>query len=131
VRRREVQPQADAAAGEDIILVSQVKLGQKMPRGGAKNTLYDTLTGNKITRFLGCSENAVKMQIYVAMMAFFLLRMFHDSPASNHKAGAKALMARPKLVLLQKFDLTNRAKPPPPAPCKRSPSPQLSLLLAT
>jgi putative transposase len=42
VRRREVQPQADAAAGADIILVSKLKLGQKMPRGGAKNALYDT-----------------------------------------------------------------------------------------
>jgi hypothetical protein len=30
------------------------------------------------------------MQIYVALIAFFLLRMFQQGPASSHKAGARA-----------------------------------------
>jgi hypothetical protein len=34
------------------------------------------------------------------------------------------------VVLLQKFDLTNREKPPPQAPGKRPPNPQLNLALA-
>lgn len=85
----------------------------------------------KIIRFLGRSENAVKMQIYVAMIAFLLLRLFQDGPASSHKAGPKALMARLKGSLLQAFDLTNRAKPPPQSPTKRPQSPQLDMLFAT
>jgi hypothetical protein len=55
--------------------------------------------------------------------------MFQDGPASSHKAGAKALMARLKGALLQAFDLTNRAKPPPQPPNKRPPNPQLDWLL--
>jgi len=174
VHRREVVPQT--AVGQNIIAEQHLKLGHKVPRGGAKNALYDTplreivvaragktdmylITNDltraaeeiaalykerwqielffkwikqnlKITRFLGRSENAVKMQIYVALIAFFLLRMFQQGPASSHKAGAKALMARLKVVLLQKFDLTNREKPPPQAPGKRPPNPQLNLALA-
>lgn len=82
----------------------------------------------KISRFLGRSENAVKIQIYVAMIAFFLLRLFQEGPASSHKGGAKALMARLKGALLQAFDLTNRAKPPPQSPRNRPPNPQLDWL---
>jgi hypothetical protein len=175
VHRREVVPQT--AGRQNIIAAQHLKLGQKVPRGGAKNALYNTplreivvaRTGKtdmylitndltrlaeaiaalykerwqielffkwikqnlKITRFLGRSENAVKMQIYVALIAFFLLRMFQDGPASSHKAGAKALMARLKGALLQAFDLTNRAKPPPQPPNKRPPNPQLDWLLGT
>jgi hypothetical protein len=175
VHRRQVQPQI--ARGPDILAEQRLKLGQKVPRGGAKNALYDTplreivvaragktdmhlITNDltrpaeeiaalykerwqielffkwlkqnlKITRFLGRSENAVKMQIYIALIAFFLLRLFQDGPASSHKGGAKALMARLKVVLLQAFDLTNQAKPPPQPPNKRQPSPQLDMLVST
>lgn len=82
----------------------------------------------KVTRFLGRSENAVKIQIYVALIAFFLLRMFQDGPASSHKGGAKALMARLKGALWHPFDLTNRAKPPPQQPSKRPQTRQIDWL---
>ncbi len=172
VYRRQVQPQA--ASSPDILAEQHLKLGHRVPRGGAKNALYDTplreivvaragkadlhlITNDltrpaeeiaalykerwqielffkwikqnlKITRFLGRSENAVKMQIYVAMIAFFLLRLFQQGPASSHKAGAKALMARLRGALLQAFNLTNQTKPPPQAPTKRPPNPQLDWL---
>jgi hypothetical protein len=84
----------------------------------------------KITTFLGRSENAVKIQIYVALIAFFLLRIFQNSHAASHNDGAKALIARLKVALFHQFDLTNRAKPPPRQPQSRSPNNQLALQLA-
>ncbi len=84
----------------------------------------------KITTFLGRSENAVRIQIYVALIAFFLLRLLQVSHATSHKDGAKALMARLKVALFHQLDLTNHAKPPPRQPQSRPASPQLVLQLA-
>jgi hypothetical protein len=39
----------------------------------------------KITRFLGASENAVRIQIYVAPIAFLLLRLAQMAPAHRQK----------------------------------------------
>lgn len=83
----------------------------------------------KIKSFLGRSENAVKIQIYVALIAFLLLRLFHNTYAQSHKGGKKVLIARLKVALLDAFDLTGRAKPPPRPPQSRTPTPQLSLLI--
>jgi putative transposase len=85
----------------------------------------------KVKTFLGRSENAVKIQIYVALIAFFLLRLFQNSHASSHKDGAKALMARLKVALFDQFDLTNRATPPPRPPQNRHANPQFTLQLGT
>ena len=81
----------------------------------------------KIRRFLGRSENAVKIQIYVALIAFMLLRLLRRRDARGHKAGNKALLVRIRVALLDRLDLTNRAKPPPTAPASRPPPPQLTL----
>jgi len=62
----------------------------------------------KIKRFLGRSENAVRSQIYIALIAFLLLRLFRQAHASSHKQGAKALVARLKVALFGRFDLSNR-----------------------
>ena len=83
----------------------------------------------KIKTFLGRSENAVKIQIYVALIAFFLLRLFQMTHASSHNDGAKALMARLKVALLSQFDLTNRKTTPPKPPQNRAPNPQFVLTL--
>ncbi len=80
--------------------------------------------------FLGRSENAVKIQIYVALIAFCLLRWFQTAAASSHKQGASALLARFKAALFDPFDLTKRAIPQPKPPQLRNPSPQIALLLA-
>lgn len=83
----------------------------------------------KIKRFIGRSENAVKIQIYVALIAFLLLRMFQKSCAGEYAGRTKALLARLKTALLAPFDLTNTAKPPPRQPAQLPPNPQLKLNL--
>lgn len=83
----------------------------------------------KIKTFLGRSENAVKLQIYVALIAFLLLRLFQNRLAAASAASAKTLIARLKVALFDRLDLTGRAKPPPTGPKMRPPSPQLSFPL--
>ena len=87
------------------------------------------ITNLNITSFLGRSENAVRIQIYIALIAFMLLRLFKQRHARAHKASVKTLMARLRVCLLDPFDLTRGAKPPPRPPQKRRPSPQLQLQL--
>ena len=81
----------------------------------------------KIKAFLGRSENAVKIQIYTAIIAFLLLRMLQQGVAASHHQGAKALMTRIKVALFGPLDLTNKAKPPPKQPAARKPDNQLTL----
>ena len=83
-----------------------------------------------IKSFLGGSENAVKTQIYAALIAFLLLRLFHATFARSFPDNAKALLARIKVALLEPLDLTLRSKPPPRPPQCRPPSPQFALHLA-
>lgn len=81
----------------------------------------------KIKRFLGRSENAVKIQIYVALIAFLLLRLLRH--ATGHHESQRALVTRIKVALFNRLDLSGRAKPPPIQPAKRKPLPQLALAL--
>lgn len=83
----------------------------------------------RIKSFFGRSENAVRIQIYAALIAFCLLRIFQNTVAKGHKAGAKALRARLKVALLDPFDTTGRCPPRPRPPNMRPPSPQLALAL--
>ena len=85
----------------------------------------------KINAIHGRSENAVRMQIYVAIIAFCLLRLFHETVARSHKGGRKAILTRLKVALFSPFDLTGKAPPPPKPPQARSPNPQLALNLGT
>ena len=84
----------------------------------------------RIKRFLGRSENAVKSQIYIALIAFLLLRLFRQTHARSHGAGPKALVARLKVALFGRFDLTNPEKPPPRHPTQLPPPNQMTLNLA-
>lgn len=82
----------------------------------------------KIKRFLGRSENAVKIQIYVALIAWLLLRLFRNAIApAGH---AKSLLVRLKTAILEPFNLVNHAKPPPRRPGPENTSPQLELDIA-
>jgi putative transposase len=81
----------------------------------------------KIKRFIGRSQNAVKIQIYTALIAFLLLRMFRHANARG--LSAKAVLSRVSVALFSRFDISNRAKPPPRQPAKLPPSPQLALKL--
>ena len=84
----------------------------------------------KIRSFLGRSENAVRLQIYVALIAFMLLRILHQTAARSLKASTALLLARLKIALFQPFDLRKTHKPPPRPPCRRPPHPQFTLAFA-
>jgi putative transposase len=81
----------------------------------------------KIRRFLGRSENAVKTQIYVALIAFMLLRILHHTAARGFKASTALLLAQIKIALFGPLNLRKTAKPPPKPPALRPPGPQPSL----
>ena len=83
----------------------------------------------KIKRFIGRSENAVKTQIFVALIAFLLLRLLRHSHARAKEHSAKNLIARIKVSLMRPLNLTNRATAPPRPPAYLPTSPQLSLSL--
>jgi len=84
----------------------------------------------KIRRFLGRSENAVKIQIYVALIAFLLLRMLRHAAASAFSGSPKALVARIRVALFSQLDFSQHRTPPPRQPASLPQSPQLSLALA-
>ncbi len=64
----------------------------------------------KIRRFLGRSENAVRTQIYVALIAFLLLRILHQTLARSASNTAPALLlARLKIGLLARSSLSQHA----------------------
>ena len=82
----------------------------------------------KIRRFWGRSENAVRIQIYVALIAFMLLRILHSTAARGCKAGTALLLAQLKIGLFAPLSLRQTAKPPPMPPALRPPNPQAASL---
>jgi Transposase DDE domain len=52
----------------------------------------------KISHFLGASENAVRIQIVVALIAFLLLRLAHDADRIVHSPLAFARLIRTNLM---------------------------------
>jgi putative transposase len=83
----------------------------------------------RIKRFIGRSENAVKIQIYVALIAYLLLRLISEQSAKAYRDNPKALVSRIRVALFSEIDLSNKAKPPPIQPASRGPQPQLCLLI--
>ena len=79
-----------------------------------------------LRRFLGRSENAARIQIYVALIAFMLLRILQNTAARSLKTTAALLLTRLKLALLAPLDLRPAATPPPTPPDLRPPPPQAS-----
>ena len=80
----------------------------------------------KIKSFLGRSENAVRIQIYTALIAFLLLRILHQTAARALKASPTILLAQIKVALFSPFSLQKPNTPPPKPPCLRPPTPQLT-----
>ena len=78
----------------------------------------------KIRSFLGRSENAVKIQIYVALIAFMLLRILHNTAARAVKTTTALFLAQLKTRLFAPLDLRRRSTPPPRPPNLRPPNPQ-------
>lgn len=81
----------------------------------------------KIRRFLGRSEHAVRLQIYVALIAFLLLRVLHQTAARSLKTSTALLLAQLKVGLFRPLDLRRTRKPPPRPPSRRPPHPQFAL----
>jgi hypothetical protein len=82
----------------------------------------------KIRRFLGRSENAVRTQIYVALIAFMLLRILHQTAAHAFKDSTALLLTQLKLGLFGPFSLRQTETPPPRPPALRPPHPQACLV---
>jgi IS4 transposase len=78
----------------------------------------------KIRSFWGRSENAVKIQLYVALIAFMLLRLLQHTVARGFKAGAALLLAQLKIGLFNPLRIAQQAKPPPKPPALRPANPQ-------
>jgi IS4 transposase len=81
----------------------------------------------KIRTFWGRSENAVRLQIYAALIAFMLLRILHRTAARAFTASTALLLTRLKLSLFRPLQLRPTGKPPPRPPHLRPPHPQYHL----
>jgi putative transposase len=73
----------------------------------------------KIRRFLGRSENAVRIQIYVALIAFLLLRILHHTAARSFKDSTALLLTRLNLGLFGRFSPCQHAPRPDHRRCPR------------
>jgi hypothetical protein len=68
----------------------------------------------KITRFVGASENAVRIQIAVALIAFLLLRLAQAAQTAIQSPLVFSRLVRANLMQRRSFD--NLLEPPPPIP---------------
>ena len=66
----------------------------------------------KIKRFLGTSENAIRAQIVVALIAFLILRIAHRATAFQASLLTFARLVRANLMHIR--PMQNLAQPPPP-----------------
>jgi len=66
----------------------------------------------KIKRFLGTTENAIRTQIAVAMIAFLILRIVHEATAFSGTLLTFARLVRANLMHIRPIE--NLARPPPP-----------------
>jgi len=67
----------------------------------------------KITRFLGTSENAVRIQIAVALIAFLILRLAQATQKTVHSPIAFARLVRANLMLRRRIDQLLKPNEPP------------------
>lgn len=67
----------------------------------------------KITRFLGTSENAVRIQITVALIAFLLLRLAQATQKAVHSPLAFARLVRANLMQRRRLDRLLEPEPIP------------------
>jgi Transposase DDE domain/Domain of unknown function (DUF4372) len=68
----------------------------------------------RITKFVGRSENAVRIQIAVALIAFLLLRALQH--VAKDACGFLELVRLVRANLMHRKDVTRLQKPPPPPP---------------
>lgn len=85
---------------------------------GVKQTL-------NIKKFLDTTENAVRIQLAVAMIAFLLLRIAHAARRAVESPLTFARLVRANLMHFRTIHDPAKPEPPPPA----QPSNQLDLVL--
>ena len=68
----------------------------------------------KITKFLGRSENAVRIQIAVALIAFLLLRLLQQLAKQQYGFLELVRLVRANLMHRKDFSRLRRTAPPPP-----------------
>jgi hypothetical protein len=78
----------------------------------------------KIRSFLGRSENAGRIQIYVALIAFMLLRILHHTAARAYQDSTALLLTHIKFTLFSPLNLCHSQTAPPKPPALRPASPQ-------
>ena len=83
----------------------------------------------RVKSFFGRSENAVRIQIYTALIAFCLLQIFRNTYAKSYKTAVRTLAARLRIALFDPFDTTRRQPPKPKPPQLRPQKPQFMLPL--
>ncbi len=79
----------------------------------------------RVTKFIGRSENAVRIQIAVALIAFLLLHALQQITKDPH--GFLGLVQLVRANLMHRKDPTRLRKPPPPPPLDSN---QLQLCLS-
>jgi len=72
----------------------------------------------KIKRFMGTSENAVRIQIYVALIAFLLVKMAHKT--QQNIITITTFMRLIRLNIMQKRPLNSLTKPSPRPPISQN-----------
>src|SRR5467141_1574217 len=95
------------ASAEEIALLYKRRWAIELFFRWAKQVL-------KIRRFLGTSENAVAIQIAVALIAFLLLRLAQAAQKTITSPLAFARLVRINLMHRRPLDRLLDAKPPPP-----------------
>jgi len=129
-RRRVARARRRSASSTNDLTRPAVEIAALYKERWQIELLFKWLKQNlKIRRFLGRSENAVKIQIYCALIAFLLIRMLRHAVARCLEAQPKALITRLKVAPHSRLDLSGRHKPPPRQPASLPPGPQLSLRL--
>ena len=77
----------------------------------------------RITKFVGRSENAVRIQIAVALIAYLLMCALQQ--ITKDVPGFLELVQLVRANLMHRKDLTQLRKPPPPSPLELEPTPTL------
>jgi IS4 transposase len=81
----------------------------------------------KIKRFVGCSENAVKIQVYVALITYLLVYLYRRLGRSRQSF--YLWMAEFRSTLFQPVDRGDRRHPPPDSDPSLSPGVQVEIPL--
>ena len=101
--------------GRKIELVQRPRLAALYKQRWQIELFFKWIKQNlKIKHFLGTSENAVKIQVYVALIAFLILRAAHD--AQNEIPRPQAFARLVRLNIMHRRSIRNIKDPPKTPP---------------